>query len=152
VQGCREFGLLGTSYGGWVASLLSFVEPDFRFITLVQPIIDVEHVTWESPAAAAIRCILATQGIVEGSGRRHAHLSSPLHGQPLTPTDRITLIAGRYDTVAPPAGLRELTAAWKGSHYVEVRQGHFGYAALAEAKRRIGNRIESADPVIARRW
>jgi pimeloyl-ACP methyl ester carboxylesterase len=136
-NGCHGFGLLGTSYGGWVASLLSFVEPDFRFLTLIQPIIDVEHVTWESPAAAAIRRILATKGIVEGSGSRHSHLSSPLHGQPLTPTDRITLIAGSYDTVAPSSGLRELAAAWKGAAYVEVRQGHFGYAALAEAKRRI---------------
>ncbi|MGH8047899.1 MAG: alpha/beta fold hydrolase [Chthoniobacterales bacterium] len=136
-KGCTEFGLLGTSYGGWVASLLAFVEADFRFLTLIQPIIDVEHVTWESPAAAAIRRILAVQGIAPGSSERHAHLSSPLHGRPLTPPDRITLIGGRYDSVAPPSGLRELTAAWPGSQFVEVRQGHFGYAALAEAKRRI---------------
>ncbi len=136
-RGCMDFGLLGTSYGGWVGALLSFLEPGFRFLTLIQPIIDVEHVTWESPAAASIRRILATKGIVEGASARHSHLSSPLHGQPLTPTDRITLIAGRYDTVAPPSGLRELAAAWKGSQYVEVRRGHFGYAALEEAKRRI---------------
>jgi pimeloyl-ACP methyl ester carboxylesterase len=136
-HGCQDFGLLGTSYGGWVASLLSFIEPDFRFITLIQPIIDVEHVTWESPAAAAIRRILATRGITEGSSNRHAHLSSPLLGQPLTPAERITIIAGCYDTVTPLSGLRELAAAWNGSQYVEVRQGHFGYAALEEAKRRI---------------
>ncbi len=147
-QGCGTFGLLGTSYGGWVASLLSFVEPDFRFITLIQPIIDVEHVTWESPAAAAIRRILAIQGIAEGSGTRHSHLSSPLHGQPLTPADRVTIIAGRYDTVTPLSGLRELAAAWEGSAYVEVRQGHFGYLALEEAKRRIEPLLA---PAIARR-
>lgn len=136
-QGCEEFGLLGTSYGGWTGALLSFVESEFRFLTLIQPIIDVEHVTWESPAAAAIRRIIARNGIAPGTGDRHSHLSSPLHGRPLTPADRITLIAGKYDTVAPAAGLRELAAAWPGSQFVEVRQGHFGYAALAEAKRRI---------------
>jgi pimeloyl-ACP methyl ester carboxylesterase len=136
-RGCENFGLLGTSYGGWVGSLLSFVEADFRFLTLIQPIIDVEHVTWESPAAAAVRRILAIQGIAEGEGIRHAHLSSPLHGQPLTPAERITLIAGRYDTVAPPAELRELAEAWQGSRFIEVRQGHFGYAAMREAKRSI---------------
>lgn len=143
-QGCTDFGLLGTSYGGWVASLLGFVEPDFRFITLIQPIIDVEHVTWESPAAAAIRRILAIQGIAKGTGRRHEHLSSPLHGKPLTPAGRITIIAGCYDTVTPLSGLRELAAAWKGSHYIEVRQGHFGYAALEEAKRRIEPLLDSS--------
>jgi hypothetical protein len=136
-HGCTEFGLLGTSYGGWVGALLSFVESNFRFLTLIQPIIDVEHVTWESPAAAAIRRIITAKGIAPGDGNRHSHLSSPLHGLPLTPPDRITLIAGKYDTVAPPSGLRELAAAWPGSQFVEVRQGHFGYAALAEAKRRI---------------
>jgi pimeloyl-ACP methyl ester carboxylesterase len=136
-NGCGEFGLLGTSYGGWAGALLSFVESDFRFLTLIQPIIDVEHVTWESPAAAAIRRIIAAKGISPGDGNRHSHLSSPLHGLPLTPPERITLIAGSYDTVAPPSGLRELAVAWPGSQFVEVRQGHFGYAALAEAKRRI---------------
>lgn len=136
-QGCADFGLIGTSYGGWAASLLSFVESDFRFVSLIQPIIDLEHAIWECPAAASIRRILAGRGIGPGLSRRHAHLTSPLHGEPLTSGDRITLIAGCYDTVAPPAGLRELAAAWTGSRYVEVRQGHFGYAALEEAKRRI---------------
>ncbi len=140
-HGVTDTGLLGTSYGGWVAALLAFLEKDFRFLTLIQPIIDVEHVTWESPAAAAIRRIIRTKGIAPGDGHRHAHLSSPLHGQPLTAHDRITIIGGKYDSVAPPAGLRELAHAWPGSQFVEVSQGHFGYAALAEAKRRIEPRL-----------
>jgi len=140
-RGCRDFGLLGTSYGGWTASLLSFVEPDFRFISLIQPIIDLEHAIWENPGAASIRRILKARGITAGQTHRHAHLTSPLHGIPLTPCERVTLIGGCYDTVAPPAGLRELAAVWPGAQYVEVRQGHFGYAALEEAKRRIAPRL-----------
>jgi len=140
-QGVTEFGLLGTSYGGWTASLLSFVEADFRFLTLIQPIIDLEHAIWENPAAASIRRILRQRGITAGQTHRHAHLTSPLHGEPLTPGDRITLVGGRYDTVAPPAGLRALADVWHGATYVEVVQGHFGYAALEEAKRRIAPRL-----------
>src|SRR4029077_11935572 len=30
--GCRRFGIIGTSYGGWIGALLSFVEGDFEFI------------------------------------------------------------------------------------------------------------------------
>ncbi len=140
-QGAREFGLLGTSYGGWTASLLSFVEPDFRFLALIQPIIDLEHAIWENPAAGSIRRILRAKGITAGQTHRHAHLTSPLHGEPLTSGDCITLIGGRYDTVAPPAGLRALADVWTGATYVEVAQGHFGYAALEEAKRRIEPRL-----------
>jgi pimeloyl-ACP methyl ester carboxylesterase len=136
-QGVQKFGLLGTSYGGWTAALLSFVEADFEFLTLIQPIIDIEHAIWESPAAASIRRILTAREIGPGLSHRHAHLSSPLHGEPLTARERITLVAGSYDTVSPASGLRELAEAWAGVNYVEVRQGHFGYAALEEAKRRL---------------
>src|SRR5262249_9587066 len=45
-QGCREFGIIGTSWGGWTAALLSFVEADFRFVSLIQPIANVEHAIW----------------------------------------------------------------------------------------------------------
>ncbi len=99
-------------------------------------IIDIEHAIWESPAAASIRRILTARGIGAGLSHRHAHLSSPLHGEPLTARERITLVAGSYDTVSPASGL----ASWRkldGVNYVEVRQGHFGYAALEEAKRRL---------------
>lgn len=136
-HGVQKFGLLGTSYGGWTAALLSFVEADFEFLTLIQPIIDTEHAIWQNPGAASIRRILTKRGIGAGMTLRHAHLSSPLHGEPLTARERITLVAGSYDTVAPASGLRELAQAWTGVNYVEVRQGHFGYAALEEAKRRL---------------
>src|SRR5947199_201619 len=33
-QGCREFGILGTSYGGWIGALLAMVEGDFSFVAL----------------------------------------------------------------------------------------------------------------------
>ena len=36
--GCTEFGIVGTSFGGWNGALLSFLESDFRFIALIQPI------------------------------------------------------------------------------------------------------------------
>lgn len=140
-RGVTDFGLLGTSYGGWAASLLSFVEPDFRFISLLQPIIDVEHAIWDNPISTSLRRIVTRQGITAGMSHRHAHLTSPLHGQPLTDHARIVIVGGAYDTITPPASLRELAATWVGSEYAEVPQGHFGYAAMEEAKRRLAPRL-----------
>ncbi len=54
-NGCREFGVLATSYGGWIGSLLTLVESDFRFVALMSPIVNVEHAIWQSPAARRIR-------------------------------------------------------------------------------------------------
>lgn len=131
-QGCRAFGIVGTSYGGWTGALLSFLEPDLRFVSLIQPIVDIEHAIWQNPASFAIRRQLRRVQIEPGASARHAHLSSPLHGQPLCGGDRVVLTAGTYDLVSPPEKLRELADRWPGTRMITVRQGHFGYTALRE--------------------
>jgi pimeloyl-ACP methyl ester carboxylesterase len=131
-RGCREFGLIGTSYGGWTGALLSFLEADFRFVSLIQPIVNVEHAIWENPGSASMRRLLRRHDIPRETTERHAHLTSPRHGQPLCGTDRVLLTSGLYDTVSPPAELRALHHRWPGSTLIEVRQGHFGHIALRD--------------------
>ena len=128
--GCTEFGLIGTSYGGWNGALLSFLESDFRFIALIQPIVNVEHAIWENPSAVLIRRLLDSRGILPGESARHAHLSSPLHGLPLCGGERVTITAGIYDSISPRSELLELRDRWTGTKLLEVRQGHFGYRTL----------------------
>jgi hypothetical protein len=135
--GCTEFGILGTSFGGWNGALLSFLEADFRFIALIQPIANIEHAIWQNPAAASLRRLLRSRGIQPGESERHAHLSSPLHGLPLCGADRVLITAGVYDSVSPPAELLNLRNVWPGSKLIQVRQGHFGYRALRETLREI---------------
>ncbi len=67
-SGSREFGILGTSYGGWTAALLSFLE-ELRFLALIQPIVSVEHAIWENPGSAAMRRILPRAGHRPGRER-----------------------------------------------------------------------------------
>jgi pimeloyl-ACP methyl ester carboxylesterase len=136
-EGCPDFGLIGTSYGGWVGALVSFLEKEFRFVTLLQPIVDIEHAIWESPASKMMRRTLLAAGIKQGASRRHAHLTSPLDGQPACEGKRVLIIGGTYDTIAPPAGLQKLAEVWPGSRFVLVEQGHFGYAAMREALRQV---------------
>ena len=136
-NGCRDFGVIGTSYGGWVGALLSFLEREFRFVTLLQPIADIEHAIWESPASLMISKALLAAGIERGVSRRHAHLTSPLDGKPACEGERVLVIGGKYDTIAPPSVLESLTQIWPGSRFVLVAQGHFGYAAMREALRRV---------------
>ena len=136
-NGCRDFGVIGTSYGGWVGALLSFLERDFRFVTLLQPIADVEHAIWESPASSMIRKTLLAAGIERGASRRHAHLTSPLDGRPACDGARVQVIGGEYDLIAPPSILKDLTRIWPESRFALVAQGHFGYAAMSEALRSI---------------
>ncbi len=134
-RGCKEFGILGTSYGGWTGALLSFLEPDFRFMALVQPIVDTRAAIWENPAARSLRRQLVKNGVGRDIACRHSHLSSPLHGLPLCGTENVFIAAGQYDLVSPPERLVAIHELWAGSKLAIVPQGHFGYMAHAEILR-----------------
>lgn len=131
-KGCREFGIYGTSYGAWTGALLASVETDISFIALLQPIADVEHAIWQSPAGATIRRLLRRNGIDTAMTRRHAHLSSPLHSRPETSPDRIILAIGAYDRIAPPDRVEALAQSWNGARLITSPQGHFGYVAARD--------------------
>ena len=131
-RGCREFGVFGTSYGAWTGALLASLEKDLSFLALLQPIADVEHAIWESPASTTLRLLLRRNGIDGTFSRRHAHLSSPMHGTPNTPPDRIVMAIGQYDRIAPPDRVEALADAWGGARVVTSPQGHFGYVAARD--------------------
>ena len=131
-EGCREFGIYGTSYGAWTGALLASIEDDISFIALLQPIADVEHAIWHSPAGATIRRLLHRNGIDGTMTQRHAHLSSPLHAGPAVPPERIILAIGAYDRISPPDRVRALAEAWNGAQIITSPQGHFGYIAARD--------------------
>jgi len=131
-KGCREFGIYGTSYGAWTGALLASLEDDISFIALLQPIADVEHAIWQSPAGATIRRLLQQNGIDGTMTKRHAHLSCPLQTKPQTDPDRILLAIGAYDRIAPPDRVEALATAWQTNRLLLTPQGHFGYIAARD--------------------
>jgi len=128
-NGSSRTALMGTSYGGWVASLALGLEP-VDFAVLLQPVADVPHATFGSPASTMMSGLLRKNCIAPHDLSRHAHLSSPAKRQPLTPAGRITVIGGTHDRLSPPESRRSLCESWGGARYLEVNQGHFGYRAM----------------------
>ena len=131
-QGCHEFGVLATSYGGWIGALLTLVESDFRFVALMSPIVNIEHAIWQSPAARRIRRELVQANIERALIARHFHLSSPVHGRPVCDPSRILFVTGEFDSIAPPAEIEAIHQTWRGSELLRVRQGHFGHRMMPE--------------------
>jgi len=131
-HGCHEFGVLATSYGGWVGALLTLVESDFRFVALMSPIVNVEHAIWQSPAARRLRRELVRANVEPALVARHFHLSSPLHGRPACDPTRILFVTGDFDSIAPPAEIQAIHQTWRGSELLRVRQGHFGHRMMPE--------------------
>jgi len=136
-QGADRFGLIATSYGGWIGSLLLSLEEDFEFAALLQPVVDVEEAIWNSPAALAIRSRLRRHLIEPGISRQHAHLSCPFDQKPLVDPRRIHLLAGEFDQIVPVKTLQRFAEAWDAQNLEIVPQGHFGYVAMNRALRRL---------------
>ena len=131
--GGREFGLLGTSYGGWIGALLLSTEPGFHWATLMAPIVDVGHAIWHSPAGSATRRELRRVGMDEAMIEEHFPLVSPLHAPPIDPGIQVMLYAGEYDHVVRKEDVQKLHQAWPGAEFSVVPQGHFGYRLMRKA-------------------
>jgi 1-acyl-sn-glycerol-3-phosphate acyltransferase len=138
--GCDEFGLLGTSYGGWIGALLAMVERDLRFVALMAPIVNVEHAIWENPGTAFMRRELRRAKIAPELVARHFHLSSPSHNEPLCDPARVLFVSGDFDLIARPADIEGIQRKWRGSELLRVPQGHFGYRMMRETVARLKKR------------
>jgi 1-acyl-sn-glycerol-3-phosphate acyltransferase len=139
-RGCRDFGVLATSYGGWIGALLAMVERDLRFVALMAPIVNIEHAIWESPAARGIRRELRRANIDPSLVARHFHLSSPLHNQPLCDPARVLFVTGEFDSIAPAEQIEAIQRKWRESELLRLRQGHFGYQMMRETIARLKER------------
>ena len=132
-RGSSEFGLWACSYGGWIGALLASVERDFRFVALIEPIVDVGYAIWESPTGLALRRELHAQAIPRELIERYFTLVSPLHGEALCGGERVLFAAGEYDSIARAEDIKRLHAQWAGSSYLTEPQGHFGYRLMPAA-------------------
>lgn len=131
--GVPHVGVWGSSYGGWVGSLLVALEPMLSTAWLLEPITDVGWTIWQSPASKTVRQQLERRGIRREDVQPHLRLTCPGALQPLIPAERILLIAGTLDRVAPPTLIRQLHQRWPGTHYAEFCQGHVGYQLMPES-------------------
>ena len=139
-SGGNEFGILGTSYGGWIGALLAMVERDLRFVALMAPIVNVEHAIWENPGSVFMRRELRRAKISPELVARHFHLSSPSHNEPLCDPTRILFASGDFDLIARSADIEAIHEKWSGSELLRVRQGHFGYRMMRETVARLKER------------
>jgi 1-acyl-sn-glycerol-3-phosphate acyltransferase len=136
-RGCREFGILGTSYGAWIGALLASVESDLRFLALMAPIVNVEHAIWQNPATRSMRRELHRAKIAPELVARHFHLSSPSHTDPLCDPARVLFVLGEFDLIARPSDIETLHQKWRGSELLRVPQGHFGYRMMRDTIARL---------------
>ena len=134
-RGCPRWGVWGNSYGALIGALLAICEPDLYTAWLLEPILDLDHALFESPVSLVIRRQLARAGVSRERVGGYLPLLCPRYHAPAMAAERILLMAGRQDRIAPPAVVRRLAEQWPGAIYAEADQGHVGYTLMPECWR-----------------
>ena len=140
-RGVERIGVTGLSLGGYTAALLAAAEPRLDFavpnaaVTWMPPMIR----GW-FPANVMTRTTRMLAGVGDDLLERALAAHSPLTYPAVLPRDRLMIVAGLGDRLAPPEQSEMLWEHWArpeihwfpGSHVL-----HFGRAAYLAAMRRL---------------
>jgi pimeloyl-ACP methyl ester carboxylesterase len=133
-RGVPAMGVSGLSLGGYMTALLATLEPSLAFaipnvpvVTLVDLLLDWHPLSW------LIRRSLARASLSIQEARRMFAVHCPLTRPPAVPHERLMIIAGAGDRMAPPSQARLLWEHWKrpaiyyfpGNHLLHFDRGGY---------------------------
>jgi pimeloyl-ACP methyl ester carboxylesterase len=133
-RGVTKIGATGVSLGGWTTALLATVVDDLEFALPNVPVASPVDLLleWE-PAGTLLRTALfATRRSVKDL-REILAVSTPLTHEPKLATERLMIIGGIGDRLAPPKHSRLLWDHWNrcrihwfpGSHFLHLDRGEY---------------------------
>lgn len=133
-RGSPAVGITGVSLGGYTASLLASVDSRLAFAIPNVPVISLPDLVleWE-PIGSAVRASLALFNRTIADARHLLAASSPLTYLPRLPKERLMIIGGVGDRLAPPKHARLIWEHWgrcrihwfPGSHLIHLDRGEY---------------------------
>ncbi len=133
-RGVQKVGVTGVSLGGFTSAILAVVEPRLQFAIPNVPVISLPDLVleWE-PIGIVLRAVLR---LIRGDivdARRLLAVSNPLTYDAALPRDRLMIVGGVGDRLAPPKHSRLLWEHWgrcpihwfPGSHLVHLDRGAY---------------------------
>ncbi len=133
-QGVDQIGVTGISLGGYTSALLAAVEPRLKFSIPNVPLVSLPDLVleWE-PIGSILRTAMLVTGTSIKSVRRALAVTSPLTYKPVIDRERLMIIGGVGDRLAPPKHSRLLWDHWgrcrihwfPGSHIIHLDRGDY---------------------------
>lgn len=132
--GVPKVGATGVSLGGFTTALLACIEPRLEMAIPNVPVTSIADLVMEwHPIAEYVRAALALAGKTIHDARRVLAVSSPLTYRPLLSRERLFIIGGVGDRLAPPKHSRLLWDHWDrcsmhwfpGSHLLHLDRGEY---------------------------
>jgi pimeloyl-ACP methyl ester carboxylesterase len=136
LEGCgvQHVGMTGLSLGGYVTALMAAVEPRLHVAIPNAAVTDLAGLmdSW-FPAGPLLKFGLQHARISQSDYRAAMGLHSPLRYQPVVSKDRLFVIGGLGDRLAPPEQSARLWEHWgrprihwyPGSHILHVGRNHY---------------------------
>jgi esterase/lipase len=133
-RGAPKIGVTGVSLGGFTSALLATVESRLEFVVPNVPVTSLADLVLEwQPIGAMVRAALKLQGQGLEDARHMLAASCPLTYQPVLDRERLMIIGGIGDRLAPPKHARLLWEHWDrcrihwfpGSHLIHLDRGRY---------------------------
>jgi len=145
-RGVEKVGVTGVSLGGFTTSMLASVEPRLSFAVPNVPVVSLADIVMEwQPIGAAIDAGFRMLGKDITDARYLLAASTPLSYPPAIAKERLLIVGGVGDRLAPPKHSRILWEHWDrcaihwfpGSHLLHLDRGHY-LEEMAIFLRRLG--------------
>ncbi len=133
-RGVPRVGVMGVSLGGYTSALLAATEPRLSFAIPNVPLASLPDLVLEwQPIGAVVRTSMKLFNQRMEDARHLLAVSSPLTYAPLLPRERLMVIGGIGDRLAPPKHSRLLWEHWErcrlhwfpGSHLIHLDRGAY---------------------------
>ena len=133
-RGAPAVGVTGVSLGGFTSAMLAAVEPRLSFAVPNVPVVSFADLVleWE-PIGTVMRALLAKEKKTVVDARKVVAVTCPLSYAPLIPKERLFIVGGVGDRLAPPKHSRILWDHWDrpsiywfaGSHLAHLDRGAY---------------------------
>lgn len=133
-RGVDKIGVTGVSLGGFTSAMLAVTEPRLQFAIPNVPVVSLADLVleWE-PIGTAMRAGLRLMKRSIVDARHLLAVSNPLTYEPALTSDRLMIVGGVGDRLAPPKHSRILWEHWNrcaihwfpGSHLVHLDRGTY---------------------------
>ncbi len=133
-RGAGQVGVTGLSLGGYTTAVLAAAEPRLHFAIPNAAVTEMSGLirSW-FPAGLLLSTALERQGLAFDELRAALGVHSPLTYQPQLPKDRLFIIGGLGDRLAPPEQSLQLWEHWRrcrlhwypGNHVMHVNRGEY---------------------------
>ena len=132
--GVEKLGVTGISLGGFTTSILTTIEKRLYFAIPNVPVVSLVDLILEwFPISSIARSIIKRTGYSIQSLRHMIAATTPLTYDPVIPKDRLMIIGGVGDRLAPPKHSRILWEHWgrcrihwfPGSHILHLDKGAY---------------------------